>query len=286
MIDWIVNFWVENSPFILSVGYNLLLVIAVFIVASIVSNAVKKSIRNSGKRIKRMDPTLIPLFAGIAGYAVYIVAVVIVLDIFGVNTNSIVALLGAAGLAIGLALKDTLSNIASGIMMLILRPFRVGDYITFNGTGGTVEEISLFTTILKTPDGQYISAPNSNVWSATIQNSTRNGTRRMDVVVGVAYDDDLDAGFRALQQLVDEESRFLKDPAPQVMVQSLGDSSVNLQIRAWATVDDYWTIWWEMQKKVKIAVEAAGLSIPFPQRDVHHYNVENLPAQSDNAPKS
>lgn len=286
MIDWIVNFWVENSPFILSVGYNLLLVIAVFIVASIVSNAVKKSIRNSGKRIKRMDPTLIPLFAGIAGYAVYIVAVVIVLDIFGVNTNSIVALLGAAGLAIGLALKDTLSNIASGIMMLILRPFRVGDYITFNGTGGTVEEISLFTTILKTPDGQYISAPNSNVWNATIQNSTRNGTRRMDVVVGVAYDDDLDAGFRALQQLVDEESRFLQDPAPQVMVQSLGDSSVNLQIRAWATVDDYWTIWWEMQKKVKVAVEAAGLSIPFPQRDVHHYNVENLPAQVDNTPKS
>lgn len=275
MIDWIVNFWVENSPFILSVGYNLLLVIAVFIVASIVSNAVKKSIRNSGKRIKRMDPTLLPLFAGIAGYAVYIVAIVIVLDIFGVNTNSIVALLGAAGLAVGLALKDTLSNIASGIMMLILRPFRVGDYITFSGTGGTVEEISLFTTILQTPDGQYISAPNSNVWNATIQNSTRNGTRRMDVVVGVAYDDDLDAGFRALQQIVDEESRFLKDPAPQVMVQSLGDSSVNLQIRAWATVDDYWAIWWEMQKKVKVGVEAAGLSIPFPQRDVHHYNADN-----------
>lgn len=285
MLDWIVNFWVENSPFILSIGYNLLLVIAVFIVASIISNTVKKSIRNSGKRIKRMDPTLIPLFAGIAGYAVYIVAVVIVLDIFGVNTNSIVALLGAAGLAVGLALKDTLSNIASGIMMLILRPFRVGDYITFNGTGGTVEEISLFTTILKTPDGQYISAPNSNVWNATIQNSTRNGTRRMDVVVGVAYDDDLDAGFRALQQLVDEEPRFLKDPAPQVMVQSLGDSSVNLQIRAWATVDDYWTIWWEMQKKVKIAVEAAGLSIPFPQRDVHHYNVESMPEQPTSSPQ-
>ncbi|WP_051207222.1 mechanosensitive ion channel family protein [Saccharospirillum impatiens] len=285
MLDWIVNFWVENSPFILNVGYNLLLVIAVFIVASIVSNTVKKSIRNSGKRIKRMDPTLLPLFAGIAGYSVYIVAVVIVLDIFGVNTNSIVALLGAAGLAIGLALKDTLSNIASGIMMLILRPFRVGDYITFSGTGGTVEEISLFTTILKTPDGQYISAPNSNVWSATIQNSTRNGTRRMDVVVGVAYDDDLDAGFRALQTIVEEESRFLKDPAPQVMVQSLGDSSVNLQIRAWATVDDYWTIWWEMQKKVKVAVEAAGLSIPFPQRDVHHYNVDNMPVQAEGIPK-
>jgi small conductance mechanosensitive channel len=279
MIDWIMNFWVENSPFILSVGYNLLLVVAVFIVAGIISNTVKSSISKSGKRIKRMDPTLIPLFAGIAGYAVYIVAVVIVLDIFGVNTNSIVALMGAAGLAVGLALKDTLSNIASGIMMLILRPFKVGDYITFSGTGGSVEEISLFTTILRTPDGQYISAPNSNVWASTIQNSTRNGTRRMDVVVGVAYDDNLDAGFRALQQLVEEEPRFLTDPAPQVMVQSLGDSSVNLQIRAWATVDDYWTIWWEMQKKVKVAVEAAGLTIPFPQRDVHHYNSESMPKQ-------
>jgi small conductance mechanosensitive channel len=255
------------------------LVVAVFIVAGIISNTVKSSISKSGKRIKRMDPTLIPLFAGIAGYAVYIVAVVIVLDIFGVNTNSIVALMGAAGLAVGLALKDTLSNIASGIMMLILRPFKVGDYITFSGTGGSVEEISLFTTILRTPDGQYISAPNSNVWASTIQNSTRNGTRRMDVVVGVAYDDNLDAGFRALQQLVEEEPRFLTDPAPQVMVQSLGDSSVNLQIRAWATVDDYWTIWWEMQKKVKVAVEAAGLTIPFPQRDVHHYNSESMPKQ-------
>lgn len=271
MQDWISTFWQNNADLILGVSYKVILVIAVFIVAGIVSKALKSSIRSSSKRYSRLDPTLVPVFAGIVGYAVYIVAVVIILDIFGVNTNSIVALLGAAGLAVGLALKDTLSNIAAGIMMLILRPFRVGDYITFGGTGGTVEEISLFTTILRTPDGQFISAPNSNVWSATIQNSTRNGTRRMDLVVGVAYDDDLDAGFRALQKIVDGESRFLEDPAPQIMVQSLGDSSVNLQIRAWATVDDYWSIWWEMQKKLKDEVEAAGLTIPFPQRDVHMY---------------
>lgn len=274
MQDWVRTFWQNNADLILGVSYNILLVIAVFIVAGIVSKTLKTSIRNSTKRFSRLDPTLIPLFAGVVGYAVYIVAFVIVLDIFGVNTNSIVALLGAAGLAVGLALKDTLSNIAAGIMMLILRPFRAGDYITFSGIGGTVEEISLFTTILKTPDGQFISAPNSNVWSATIQNSTRNGTRRMDLIVGVAYDDDLDAGFRALQKLVDNEPRFLHDPAPQIMVQSLGDSSVNLQIRAWATVDDYWTLWWEMQKKLKEEVEAAGLTIPFPQRDVHMYKSE------------
>jgi len=274
MQDWVATFWQNNADLILGVGYKVILVVAIFIVAGIVSKTLKSSIRNSSKRYSRLDPTLVPIFAGIVGYAVYIVAIVIILDIFGVNTNSIVALLGAAGIAVGLALKDTLSNIAAGIMMLFLRPFKIDDYITFNGTGGTVEEISLFNTILKTPDGQYISAPNSNVWGATIQNSTRNGTRRMDLVVGVAYDDDLDAGFRALQNIVDNEPRFLKDPAPQIMVQSLGDSSVNLQIRAWATVDDFWTIWWEMQKKLKDEVEAAGLSIPFPQRDVHMYKSE------------
>ncbi len=274
MQDWLRTFWQNNADLILSVAYNLVLALAVIIVAVIVSKAVKSSIHKQGKRFNKLDHSLLGLFAGIAGYSVYIIAVVIILDIFGVNTTSIVALLGAAGLAIGLALKDTLSNIAAGIMMLILRPFRVGEYITFNGIGGTVDDISLFTTILKTPDGQYISAPNSNIWGSTIQNSTRNGTRRMDLIVGVAYDDDLDAGFRAMQKIIDEEPRFLKDPEPQIMVQSLGDSSVNLQIRAWATVDDYWTIWWEMQKKLKIEIEAAGLTIPFPQRDVHMYQSE------------
>lgn len=272
MEGWIRTFWQNNADMIVGVAYNIILVFAVFIVATIVAKTIKASIRNSIKRYKRLDPNLIPIFAGVAGNSVYIVAVIIVLDIFGVNTNSIVALLGAAGLGIALALKDTLANIAAGIMMLVLRPFKTGEYITFNGIGGTAMEVGLFTTILQTPDGQFISAPNSNVWSATIQNSTRNGTRRMDVLVGVAYDDDLDAGFRALQRLIDEEPRFLKDPAPQIMVQSLGDSSVNLQLRAWATVDDYWSIWWEMQKKVKLAVEEAGLTIPFPQRDVHHHN--------------
>lgn len=274
MQDWLRTFWQNNADLILSVAYNLVLALAVIIVALVISKAVKSSIHKHGKRFNKLDYSLLGLFAGIAGYSVYVIAVVIILDIFGVNTTSIVALLGAAGLAIGLALKDTLSNIAAGIMMLILRPFRVGEYITFNGIGGTVDNISLFTTILKTPDGQYISAPNSNIWASTIQNSTRNGTRRMDLIVGVAYDDDLDAGFRAMQKIIDEEPRFLKDPEPQIMVQSLGDSSVNLQIRAWATVDDYWTIWWEMQKKLKIEIEAAGLTIPFPQRDVHMYQSE------------
>lgn len=272
MIDWIIDFWNSHAPLMLRVGYQIILVLLVFIVAGVLSRTLKSQVSKNSKRFARLDPMLVPIFAGMVGYSVYIIAVVIVLDIFGVNTNSIVALLGAAGLAVGLALKDTLSNIAAGIMMLMLRPFRTGDYISFNGTSGTVEEITLFNTILITPDGQYVSAPNSNVWGATIQNSTRNGTRRMDVVVGVAYDDDLNAGFAALRKIVDAEPRFLPDPQPQIMVQSLGDSSVNLQIRAWATVDDYWPLWWDMQRIVKDEIEAAGLTIPFPQRDVHHYN--------------
>lgn len=272
MIDWIIDFWNSHAPLMLRVGYQIILVLLVFIVAGILSRTLKSQVTKNSKRFSRLDPMLVPIFAGMVGYSVYVIAVVIVLDIFGVNTNSIVALLGAAGLAVGLALKDTLSNIAAGIMMLMLRPFRTGDYISFNSTSGTVEEITLFNTILITPDGQYVSAPNSNVWGATIQNSTRNGTRRMDVVVGVAYDDDLNAGFAALRKIVDAEPRFLPDPQPQIMVQSLGDSSVNLQIRAWATVDDYWPLWWDMQRIVKDEIEAAGLTIPFPQRDVHHYN--------------
>ncbi|MCH8530748.1 MAG: mechanosensitive ion channel [Saccharospirillum sp.] len=272
MTDWISTFWTNNAELILGIGYNIFLVILIFFVASIASRTIKSAIRNNGQRFSRMDPMLVPLFAGIAGYSVYIVSIIIVLDLFGFNTNSIVALLGAAGIAIGLSLKDTLSNIAAGMMMLFLRPFKIGDFISFNSTMGTVTEISLFTVTLKTPDGQYVSAPNSNVWGATLVNSTRNGTRRMDLIVGVSYSDDLDAGFRALRKLVDEEPRFLKEPEPQIMVQSLGDSSVNLQIRAWATIDDYWSIWWEMQHKLKAEIEAAGLSIPFPQRDLHLHN--------------
>lgn len=272
MQDWIINFWNSHAPLMLRVGYQIILMLAVFIAAGIIAKMLRSSVNRSAKRLAKLDPMLIPIFAGLVGYSVYVIAVVIVLDIFGVNTNSIVALLGAAGLAVGLALKDTLSNIAAGIMMLMLRPFRSGDFVSFNSTSGTVEEINLFNTILTTADGQYVSAPNSNIWGATIQNSTRNGKRRMDVMVGVAYDDDLNAGLAALRKIVDAEPRFLPDPTPQLMVQSLGDSSVNLQIRAWATVDDYWPLWWDMQRVVKEEIEAAGLTIPFPQRDVHHYN--------------
>jgi small conductance mechanosensitive channel len=268
-MEYLNEFWTQNSAKIIAVGYQLLLVLAVLLASRIAAKLVRKSIRKASQKIETLDETLMPIISAVASYAVYAIGLIIVLDIFGVNTNSIIALLGAAGLAVGLALKDTLSNIAAGIMLLILRPFRVGHFIECGSFMGTVKEIGLFVSILETIDGLYLSMPNSTLWGAPIKNFTRNGKRRMDLVVGISYGDSIDTGLEVLRQVFAADTRFLQDPAPQFMVQALADSSVNLQLRAWATVDDYWNIVWEHNKIIKEKIEAAGLTIPFPQHDVH-----------------
>lgn len=203
---------------------------------------------------------------------VHAIGFVIILDFFGVNTTSIIAFLGKAGLAIALALKDTLSNIVAGMMLLILRPFRSGHFIESGSILGTVKEIGLFTTILQTPDRLYISAPNISLWGSPIKNFTTNGTRRMDIIVGIAYTDSIDKGFEALQTVIQGEPRVLSEPPPQLMGQAMADSSVNLQLRAWAYVKNYWDVYWDANKRIKEQIEAAGLTILFPQRDVHLFN--------------
>jgi small conductance mechanosensitive channel len=268
-MEYLNEFWTQNSVKIIAVGYQLLLVLAVLLASRIAAKLVRKSIRKASQKIETLDETLMPIISAVASYAVYAIGLIIVLDIFGVNTNSIIALLGAAGLAVGLALKDTLSNIAAGIMLLILRPFRVGHFIECGSFMGTVKEVGLFVSILETIDGLYLSMPNSTLWGAPIKNFTRNGKRRMDLVVGISYGDSIDTGLEVLRQVFAADTRFLQDPAPQFMVQALADSSVNLQLRAWATVDDYWNIVWEHNKIIKEKIEAAGLTIPFPQHDVH-----------------
>jgi small conductance mechanosensitive channel len=197
------------------------------------------------------------------------VALVFILESLGVKATGLVALIGAAGLAIGLALKDTIGHIAAGIMILLLRPFKSGHYIECSSISGTVKEIGLFSTTLETSDGLYVMAPNSSLWGSPIKNITRNGKRRMDLIIGISYQDSIDTGFEVLRDLISKEKRFLSDPAPQVMVLSMGDSSVNLQLRAWTSIDNYWKTYWENNKMLKEAIEAAGLTIPFPQVDVH-----------------
>ncbi|MBN2332774.1 MAG: mechanosensitive ion channel family protein [Deltaproteobacteria bacterium] len=269
MADYLVNLWGEHAELIIDLGYKGLLAAAVLLAGFAAARLVRQAIVQAPQRLKKFDDVLVPIFSTTATYSIYAISLVIILDIFGVNTTSIIALLGAAGLAVGLALKDTLGNIAAGIMLLILRPYRIGDYIECGSQAGTVREIGLFTTILETFDGLYVFAPNGAMWGTPVKNFTRNGRRRMDVVVGIAYDDSIDAGFEALRGVIRSEPRMLPDPAPQVMVQELADSSVNLGLRCWTTVDDFWDTWWDLKKRVKEEIEAAGLTIPFPQQDVH-----------------
>jgi small conductance mechanosensitive channel len=219
----------------------------------------------------KIDSTISHLLRLIVRYGIFIICLIMIFNVFGINTTSLLALLGAAGLAVGLALKDTLSNIAAGIILLFLGTYRRGDYIEFGACSGTVKQISLFTTILETPDGIYISAPNSSIWGTPLKNYTRNGKRRMDISVPIAYSDSIDTAFRVVREMAAAESRFLADPAPQILVQSYGDSSVNVLLRAWAPLDRYWPIYWDLMRGLKERLEEAGLSIPFPQRDLHVY---------------
>lgn len=259
------DYWPLILPVLLKLGAALLVLFATAIAARLVRRGV-------GRLSNRLDQTLIPVLSNIAVWATYIVGLLVILDMFGVNTTSLIALLGAAGLAIGLALKDTLQNIAAGFILLGLRPFRIGDTIQFGDTLGTVRQVGLFTTELDTVDGLRVSAPNSTIWGQTLINYSRNATRRIEIVASIAYGDDIETGMNVLRRLVTEEERILPEPEPNYAVRALADSSVNLHLRAWTANADYWDVYWSLMKKLKPALENEGLSIPFPQRDLHIIN--------------
>jgi len=189
-----------------------------------------------------------------------------------IQTTSFVAVLGAAGLAIGLALQGSLSNFAAGFMLILFRPFKQGDFIDAAGTMGVVEQIEVFTTVLKTPDNKKIIVPNSAIMGSIITNYSANDTRRVDLVFGVSYSDDLDRVRSILKELVDADERILKDPECTIQVSELADSSVNFICRPWVKTADYWAVYWDVTRSVKEAFDREGVSIPFPQRDVHIYH--------------
>ena len=252
-------------------GYGLELIAALVILVFgwWLAGRVQKLILRALDRLPRMDATLKPFLSSLARYAIIAVTLVAVLARLGVQTTSIIAVLGAAGLAIGLALQGTLQNIAAGIMLLLLRPFKVGDYIDAGGISGTVDEIGLFTTDMTTFDGVYRSVPNASLWNTSILNYSRLPTRRMDVPVGIAYEDDVERAMALLLDHLKQDSRVLSDPAPQVLVTNLGESSVDLSLRCWSERSNFWTLKFELNKNAKLWLDAAGISIPFPQRDVH-----------------
>ncbi len=253
---------------VISYAVNVVFALAILILGWGAAHWARGLTRRTFERSGRVDATLRPVIAQIVYYAILVFVVIAVLARFGIQTTSILAVLGAAGLAVGLALQGTLSNVASGAMLLFLRPFSVGDYIDANGTAGTVLEIGLFATYLETFDGVYIMVPNSQVFGSAIQNYSRLPYRRVDVVVGISYGDDVEKALAVSLALMNDDPRVIKDRPAQVMVKSLGESSVDLNLRCWTERANYWELYFDLQKKIKLKLDAEGISIPFPQRDV------------------
>ncbi len=249
-------------------GAKLLLAVVVLIIGLWI---IKRVVRLADKTMtnRNVDASLKPFLRSIIGALLKIMLIISVASMVGVEMTSFVAVLGAAGLAVGLALQGSLSNFAGGVLILLLKPFKVGDFIDGAGHSGTVREIQIFYTYITTSSNQEVIIPNGKLSNDAIKNYSFHDTRRMELTYGIGYGDDIDKAKSILQRLLDEESRLLKDPAPMMFVQTLADSSVNIEVRAWANRPDYWDIRWNFPEKVKKAFDAEGISIPFPQRDVH-----------------
>lgn len=247
-------------------GMRVLSAVLILIAGWTIGNWLKRMIES----IKKLDETLKTFLGGLVKYTVFAVAIVTILGQFGVQTASLIAVLGAAGLAIGLALQGTLSNVAAGVMLLILRPFNVGDYIKFNSNEGTVKTLGLFGCEMATAENIYIFAPNSAIWNADIYNFSRNTHRRQDISVGISYGDDINKAFKTIQKVLDGEERLIRTEGkePQVMVLRMGESSVDMIVRVWATTKDFWSVKWDLTKAIKEALDDAGITIPFPTRTV------------------
>lgn len=250
-------------------GLDVIGAIVILIVGWIISGWVYRAVDKGLGRVEKFDVTLRGFFASFAKYLVLIFTGLAVLSQFGIQTASLIAVLGAAGLAIGLALQGTLSNVAAGVMLLLFRPFKVGDYVEAGGHAGTIKAISLFVTEMATPDNVQILIPNSAVWGSSVSNYSFHPQRRVDFLIGIGYGDDIGRAMAAIQAVIDADSRALKDPAPMVVVGELGDSSVNLIVRVWCNAGDYWGVKFDMTKAFKERLDADGIEIPFPQRVVH-----------------
>jgi len=249
-------------------GISILGAVAVLIVGRILAGFARKMVRKALSRTD-VDQAIVSFLGSLAYYAVIIFAVIAALKKFGIETASLVAVLGAAGFAVGFALQGSLSNFAAGIMLLVFRPYKIGDVIDAAGVIGKVSEMKLFTTIVYTPDNIKIIIPNSKLFGDTIKNITAEDTRRVDMVVGIGYDSDIPKAMKIMQGLLEADPRVLKDPAPQIAVSELADCSVNFVVRPWAATGDYWGVKFDFNEAVKKAFDAEGIEIPFPQLVVH-----------------
>ncbi|HEY5654479.1 MAG TPA: mechanosensitive ion channel domain-containing protein [Woeseiaceae bacterium] len=266
-LDW-ENLLIQLQALTLEFGLQILLALAIFIigrrVARLITNALHKVMQK-----QEIDKTLETFVCNFAYMIMLAFVVIAAINQVGVQTTSLIAVMGAAGLAVGLALQGSLSNFAAGVLIVLFRPYRVGDFVEAAGIAGTVEQVQILTTILRTGDNKQIVVPNKQIMDSIITNYSRKETRRIDLVIGVSYDDDLDKVRGILRNLVDADERILKDPECLIAVAELADSSVNFYLRPWVASGDYWTVRFDLIENIKKTFDQQGVQIPFPQRDVH-----------------
>ncbi len=267
------------TELIITYGIKFALAIVIFVVGRWVAKALTNVLVKMMEKAK-IDKTLVSFSRNIAYTLMLVFVIIAALGQLGVETTSIAAVIAAAGLAVGLALQGSLSNLAAGVMIVLFRPFKVGDFIDAAGTSGTVDDLNIFTTTLKTLDNKSVIVPNSKITDGNITNFSANSTRRIDLTFGIGYDDDLKAAKKLLMKIVKADKRVLKDPEPFVAVSELADSSVNFVVRVWVERTDFAAVKHDMLEKVKLEFDAAGISIPYPQQDLH------LHAANDEVKKS
>lgn len=257
--------WVDAIiPFLSNVGIAIAIYVIGFWLVKRVVSLVDKAMS-----LRKFDAALQGFLLAIISTVLKFVVLLAALDTLGLNTTSLLAVLGAAGLAVGLALKDSLSNFASGVMLIVFKPFTLGNYVEAGGTAGVVEKITVFNTVLRSPDNKEIIVPNSQIYSGTIVNVSAKPTRRIDMVFGIGYDDDMKKARQLMLDVINADERVLKDPAVVIGVDELADSSVNFVVRPWVKAADYWDVKWDITEKIKESFDANGVSIPYPQQDVH-----------------
>ncbi|MGY3904724.1 mechanosensitive ion channel domain-containing protein [Aeromonas lusitana] len=261
--------WLANNQgliieYAVNIAAALLTLLVGYIAANIISGGVTKVMHT-----RKLDTTVTHFVGSILKYTILVFVVIAALGRVGVQTASFVAIIGAAGLAIGLALQGSLSNFAAGFLLIIFRPIKAGEFIEVAGTNGVVQSVQLFTTTLTSADNKMVVVPNSAILNGTIVNYSRMDTRRVDMTFGIGYGSDLRKAKQILERLVSEEARILKDPAVTIAVAALADSSVNIVVRPWVKTADYWGVWFDFHEKVKLAFDAEGVEIPFPQMVMH-----------------
>ena len=270
--DWaqVLEYLTTNS---VDLAINIAIAIAIFYVGKIVVSLFVRGLRKVMQK-REVDRTLETFVCNLVRMALMVVVVIAAISQVGIETTSFIAIFGAAGLAVGLALQGSLSNFAAGVLIVLFRPYRVGDFVEAAGIAGSVEQVQILTTVLKTPDNKMIIVPNSQIMDSVITNYSANDTRRVDMVVGVSYSDDLDKVHATIKELVAADERILDDPECKIAVSELADSSVNFIVRPWVKTEDYWGVFFDLTEAIKKRFDKEGISFPFPQQDVYLHKVD------------